>query len=197
MSQSQHIKVLIVGGHRVGKTTLFCQLVRGQSFPGGNDSLKQSSEYIILNGNLHIEIHDCLVSSPKSLITQTWRNVNAIIYMFSYEDLRSLHEVSVWFRHVKELLCDGLVHQIIVGNKVDLAKISEEESFDSTLKTLCKELSVTDQDKFSVTATTGDGIDAIKARIGEKFREYVTRGPFPDSLCIVPRQTHSGCMCIN
>ena len=193
----QSVKVLIVGGHSVGKTTLFCQLVKGQSFPRGNESFKQSNEYITLNNSLHVDIHDCLVSSPKSLITQTWRNVNLIIYMFSYDDLKSLHEVSLWFRHTRDLLYDGQVHQIIVGNKYDMAKTSEKNSFDRALETIFKELYMTEKEFFLVTATTGDGVEEIKMKIADIFQGLVTKGPRSDSLKIIPHQTTSGCMCIH
>ena len=195
---SRSVKVLIVGGHLVGKTTLFCQLVRGQSFPRGSDSIKQSSEFILLNGNLHVEIHDCLVATPKSLITQTWRNINAIIYMFSYEDLKTLHDISFWSRHVKTLLFETQIHQIIVGNKIDLIKTSEVATYERTLQSIAKELDVRDCDIFKVTSTTGDGVDGVRERIGERFRDYHTSGPpETDYLRVIPHQTVSGCMCIN
>ena len=193
----QSVKVLIVGGHSVGKTTLFSQLVRGQSFPRSNESFKQSSEFITLNNSLHVEVHDCLVSSPKSLITQTWRNVNLIIYMFSYDDIKSLHEISVWFRHVRDLIYGGHVHQIIVGNKTDMIKTSEKNSFDRALEGVYAELNLIEKDFFLVNSTTGDGVDAIKMKIAEKFHGLVTKGPRGDSLKIIPHQTTSGCMCIN
>ena len=192
---SRSIKVLIVGGHLVGKTTLFYQLVREQSFPRGSDSIRQSSDFIVLNGNLHVEIHDCLVSTPKSLITQTWRNVNAIIYMFSYEDLKSLHDISFWSRHVKTLLFETQVHHMIVGNKIDLLNISEENTYERTLESIAKELDVRDCDIFKVTSTTGDGVGGVKERIGERFRDYSTSGPPTDYLRVIPHV--SGCMCIN
>ena len=194
----QSAKVLIVGGHSVGKTTLFSQIVRGQSFPRSSESFKQSSEFITLSNNtLHVEIHDCLVSSPNSLITQTWRNVNFIIYVFSYDNLKSLDELSVWFRHVRDLIYDGYVHQIIVGNKIDMRKTSEKGSFDRALDGVYKELELTEKDFFLVTATTGDGVEEIKIKIAERFQGLVTRGRRPDSLKIIPHQTTSGCMCIN
>ena len=195
---SRSIKVLIVGGHLVGKTTLFYQLVRGQSFHGGSDSIRHSSEFIVLNNNLHVEIHDCLVSTPKSLITQTWRNVNAIIYLFSYEDLKSLHDISFWFRHVKTLLFEMQVHQIIVGNKIDLIKSSDKSTYGRTLQSIAEELDVSACDIFKVTSTTGDGVDGIKERLGMRFRDYHTTGPpETDYLRVIPHQTVSGCMCIN
>ena len=190
------VKVLIVGGAKVGKTTLFHQLVSGQGTPRSGSSIRDCSKVIAVK-NLQLDIHDCLVSSPKSLFSNSWRNVNAVIYVFSFEDIRSLHEALIWFHHVREDIQYDNIHQILVGNKKDMLKMSEQTSFGRTKSEIIKEIGISQTDVFDTTAATGEGVGDIKERIAQKFRNYASSRPFGPSLRLVPQHSSPGCMCIS
>ena len=134
MTESERIKIVLIGESGVGKTNLI-QVAMGKPFQRDTESTISSSYFegdIIINNKQYMyALWDTAGQEIYRSLNKLFINGSKIILVvFAINDKRSFEEVDFWVNYVKETLGEEKYIMALVGNKSDLfeeQQVSEEE----------------------------------------------------------------------
>jgi small GTP-binding protein len=166
MSGESIFKVAFTGEPATGKTCIITKIREQDADLGmlsptiGPDCYPYKLE---MDGKkFQVRLQDCPGNpSVATVFTAVYRDVDAVVLVFSLADASIFPAVSKWSQKGKEL-SPANAKFLIVGNKNDLARaVSEEEG-----RKLQEELAGVDG-YLEVSALTTDGIDDLKQHIAD------------------------------
>ena len=172
MSDSEDIKIILLGAPRVGKTSLFkvCfkeynQIEDRFTYMYSSDDTKIKVGKKVYN----YTIFDNYLKGPKDTPKNILNNAKIILIVYSIDDKNSFKEVPLWIQFVKESLGDNKYIMALVANKNDLFMdedvIEEEEG---------KELADKYEMDFLYTSAKCDGA-LFKKFLNKLFLSYIKK----------------------
>lgn len=119
MSSTDKIRVAMAGDSLVGKTSLICQHLN-EHLPDGH-TFKIGTDYKIhIEQSTKFQIWDLSGHERFQVITNAYfRNIDAVIYMFSFDNYDSFRHLSNWKNRVRHASGSSHLIEVIIGNKVD------------------------------------------------------------------------------
>lgn len=137
------IKVIVIGNHAVGKTTMINKLTKEDYTPHSTIGAV-FSKYSIDMGDEKIELHVWDTAGSEKFIKiaeQQYKNADAAIVVYSVNDRDSFAAVPTWLDLLKNSNKKENVVVALVGNKIDLErKVSPAEV--ENLKNIYKNISI-------------------------------------------------------
>eukprot|EP00761_Pharyngomonas_kirbyi_P001133 gb/GECH01001134.1/.p1 GENE.gb/GECH01001134.1/~~gb/GECH01001134.1/.p1 ORF type:complete len:207 (+),score=44.44 gb/GECH01001134.1/:1-621(+) len=170
MGDQVELKVVLVGAMGVGKTSIVSRYINSEF----KDYLETTIGASYMSKSIQIREQTVKFSvwdtagqeQYHSLVPLYFRKAAAVIVVYDISKQESFEDAKSW---VKELQHQAPEDAIIVftGNKSDLdireVKSTDAERFASSINALCVETS----------AKTGDGVDQLFFKIGEKYLNYL------------------------
>lgn len=170
MSKNPQIchKVLIVGESNVGKTSIlnkFTLNIFEHSVTNtiGIDFAKK--DVTVNNKKVSLQIWDTAGQERFRSITKSYyRGANAILLVFSLDDIKSYHLVDEWMRNISEEIDSTKVPIILVASKIDMIKNNDLKEYEEKAKSMNVKF-------FATSANTGYNIEKLFSYVAEKVLE--------------------------
>ena len=132
LTNSYTLKICFLGDSSVGKTSLiikYCESKFAQydSSPTLNVEIKEKTIKIDAFTEAKLSIWDTAGAEQYASITKNYiRESNGIIIVFDYTNEKSFQNLDMWMDLINDIVEEGKVERILVGNKCDLpdAKVS-------------------------------------------------------------------------
>ena len=172
MSEKEELifNIITLGNSGVGKTSIIWRYVYnsfeekplltiGLQFAFKNLTLKNKK-------TIKLKLIDTAGQEKyRSLSKSYYKNADAVLFIFSFEDLKSFEEISGWIKEFKDChQSEEKIPKYLIGNKNDLTHIVNEELIDE-LKKKYKYI--------SPSAKNNDNIDSLFEEVGEDlFKRY-------------------------
>ena len=177
----EEIKVVLIGGSAVGKTSLF-QRMEGRGFSRDQPSTSSACfEVKTEKGPVKLIMRDTAGhESYRAIIPIFFRNASVVIIVFDVTKRNTFDSINEWFEFVRENAPEN-TKIVLVGNKTDLRESVKDSVQVSEIVRKGDEIGAIFSTETS--ALSGNGIDLLKETVAlhafEKYEE-VTKAVEPE-----------------
>ena len=172
MTESERIKIVLIGESGVGKTNLI-QVAMGKPFQRDTESTISSSYFegdiIINNKQYFYSLWDTAGQEAYRSLNKMFINGSKIVLVvFAINNKTSFEEVDFWVNYAKETLGKQKYVLALVGNKSDL--IEEQKISDEEIEKKSKEINAV----LKITSAAEDSV-GFKQFLDRLLKQYVTK----------------------
>lgn len=134
LTNSYTLKISFLGDSSVGKTSLITKYLESKFTPQGkgatiNVEVKEKTIKIDAFTEVKLRIWDTAGAEQYASFTKNYiRGSNGIIIVFDYTNEKSFQNLDMWMDLINDIVEEGKVEKILVGNKCDLpdAKVTDD-----------------------------------------------------------------------
>lgn len=126
LTNSYTLKISFLGDSSVGKTSLIIKYLESKFTPQGkgatiNVEVKEKTIKIDAFTEVKLSIWDTAGAEQYASFTKNYiRGSNGIIIVFDYTNEKSFQNLDMWMDLINDIVEEGKVEKILVGNKCDL-----------------------------------------------------------------------------
>ena len=173
MSDSEQIKIVIIGEANVGKSSILLRYISDSYQDSGNPTLGVAflSKDLTIHGlSMKMNIWDTAGQERFGSLAKIYsRDANAIILVYDITSRATFEKMKAWYHNLKQEKFDEEVIFAIAGNKEDLCsseEISHEEAveFAESIEAIYKKTS----------AKTNVGIHELFQLIAQRYIDFST-----------------------
>ncbi|KAK3082979.1 hypothetical protein FSP39_010602 [Pinctada imbricata] len=118
-SEDKHVRIAVLGGTKVGKTTLIRQLVHGCPPKRYLETIEDLYKYRMNNGEVLVDILDTSGSAEYNYFrSKAIERYDGFILVFSVTDKKSFHEVKDLRNQIRKIREKKSVPIVVAGNRM-------------------------------------------------------------------------------
>ena len=174
-------KIISLGDSGVGKTSIF-KVYTQKKFD--DDTLSTiglafaETEYIL---NTKEKVRLKLVDTGgqekyKSLAKNYYKNADGALFVFAHNDKESFEHIIEWIKLFDENCNNKEIPKFLIGNKNDLKKFDEQESFDDFIKehNILRYISTSAKNNINISETFKEMAEIINLQYNKSGNQYNT-----------------------
>ena len=110
----------------------------------------------------------------KSLAKNYYKNADGVIFVFSHNDKDSFDHIIDWIELFDQNTTNKEIPKFLIGNKNDLKKFDEEDSFDDFIKdhNILRYISTSAKDNINITEIFKDLAETIFKSYQRPFKQF-------------------------